>query len=64
MVALLIINRAYACDQHPGYTGGLIVCFVSVPSPPHLVSQFLVTQQGFDVEFGEMSGVAVASPET
>jgi hypothetical protein len=42
--------------EYPGYTGGLIVCFASIPSLPNLISQFLINQQGFDVDLGEHGG--------
>ena len=48
-----IINRGYASNQHPGYAGGLIINLPLIPSLPHLVSQLLINQQGFDVDFGE-----------
>ena len=40
-------------NQHPDNTGGFIVCLTRIPSLPNLVSQFLINQQGFDVEFDE-----------
>ena len=51
-------------NHHPCYAGDLIFNLPLIPSLPNLLSQLLVNQQGFDVEFGEMSGVAVTSPET
>ncbi len=40
-------------NQHPGYTGGLTVGFACIPRLPDLIRQFLINQQGFDVDFGE-----------
>ena len=52
---MLIIDRAYASDQHPGYTGGFIGHFAVMPQHPNLIGQFIINQQGFDVGFGEHS---------
>jgi len=53
IVPTLIIVRAYAGNQRPGYTGGFIVGLTRIPSPPKLISWFLINQQCFDIHFGE-----------
>ena len=44
-------------NQHPGYTGDFVVCFAVEPLFPNLISQYLINQQGFDVDFGEHGGM-------
>ena len=39
--------------EHPGYAGNLIINLPPIPSLPNLISQFLINQQGFDVDLGE-----------
>ena len=43
-------GEAAASYKPPRQPSHLIVCFVSIPS---LIGQFLINQQGFDVDFGE-----------
>ena len=43
----------YTSNEHPGYRCGPIISVLGIPQPPNLVSQLLVNEQGFDVEFGE-----------
>jgi len=40
-------------NQHPGYTRCTVVQDLSIPSLPDLVSQFLINQQSFYLDFGE-----------
>ena len=37
----------------PRYADNLIINLPSIPSLPNLISQFIINQQGFDVDFGE-----------
>ena len=39
--------------EHPGYAGNLIINLPFIPNFPNLIHQFLINQQGFDVDFGE-----------
>ena len=63
-VIIRVGNSAFDKYTAPDDRSQVIIDLLLIPSLPNLVSQFLVIQQGFDVEFGEMSGVAVTSPET
>jgi len=39
---MLIIRRAYASNQRPGYAGGFIVSFPSIPGIPNLIGQIRI----------------------
>jgi hypothetical protein len=39
--------------ERPGYASNLIINLPLIPSLPNLISQFLIDQQSFDVDFGE-----------
>ena len=52
-------GEAAASYKPPRQPSLLIVCFVSIPSLPNLISQFLIHQQSFDVDLGE-HGLRVA----
>ncbi len=51
-------GEAAASYKPPRQPSHLIVCFVSIPN---LISQFLINQQGFDVDFGEHPGIHTKS---
>jgi hypothetical protein len=38
--------------EHPGNAGDLIINLRRIPSLPNLISQFLINQKGFYVDFG------------
>ena len=63
-VIIRVGNSAFDKYTPPDDRSQVIINLPLIPSLPNLVNQCLVSEQGFDVEFGEMSGVAVASPET
>jgi len=44
-------GEATASYKPPRQPSHLIVCFVSIPSIPNLIRQFLI--KGFDVDFGK-----------
>ncbi len=46
-------GEAAASYKPPRQPSHLIVCFVSIPSLPNLIGQFIINEQGFDLEFGE-----------
>ena len=45
--------RNVTIDYPPRQPGGQIINLPNTPSLPNLISQFLINQQGFDIDFGE-----------
>ncbi len=53
IVPMLIIKRAYASNQHTGFTGLFDRRLRQHPKPPKPGQPAFISKQGFDVDFGE-----------